>query len=226
MATRVLIERDRALGVRYARGPTEVEGAAAGEVVLCAGAVCSPHLLLLSGVGPVEHLRELGIDLRYPSPLVGRQLQDHPWCLPVWHTPTVSNPWEAVTPENLALWERGRGPLTTNGPEAGGFVRSRDGLSAPDLQLAVAPGPDPTKGAPTQRAMTTPVIAIDVEPRLGAPPVRGSASQASDRPRLLGGRPGSRRARGRRRAGTRDRRPRTARRARGLRGCTWRGRAR
>jgi choline dehydrogenase len=160
-ATKLLIEHGRAVGVRYARDGAELQALADREVILCCGAVNSPQLLMLSGIGPAKHLRSFGIEVLVDAPGVGEGLQDHPWCLPMWHTPSIPNLWEAATPENMALWQReGRGPMASNGPEAGGFVRSRDGLQAPDLQYAAAPGPDPVLGEPGQRAISTVVIAL------------------------------------------------------------------
>jgi choline dehydrogenase len=104
------------------------------EVLVCAGAYHSPHLLLLSGVGPADELRLSGIEPRVDLP-VGRDLQDHPVLSIVW----LSNEESlrgALTPENAALFEReGRGPLSSNVGEGGAFVRTRGGLEAPDVQL-------------------------------------------------------------------------------------------
>jgi choline dehydrogenase len=76
--TRVLIEHGRAVGVRYLRQGTEREARARREVLLSGGAVNSPQLLMLSGVGPAEHLRDLGIEVVVDAPQVGEGLQDHP----------------------------------------------------------------------------------------------------------------------------------------------------
>jgi choline dehydrogenase len=170
VATGVIVEAGRAVGVRYQQhgggGHGEREARAGREVILCGGAINSPHLLLLSGIGPADELRSQGIDPVVDSPRVGRGLQDHPWCLPMWQTPGLPTLVEQATPGNMQLWERaGRGPLASNGPEAGGFVRTRPGLAAPDLQFGVAPGPDPTRGDPTQRAVTVLVVAVDVASR-------------------------------------------------------------
>jgi choline dehydrogenase len=168
MATRVLIEGGRAVGVRYLRDGAERQARAGREVVLCGGAVNSPQLLLLSGVGPAAHLREHGIQAVVDAPAVGLGLQDHPTCFLVWRTPTTRNLWEEPTPENLALWQRERrGPMASSGLEAGGFARSRQGLPAPDLQLAVAgaPPPLPELGPPTQRMASMIVWALDIRSR-------------------------------------------------------------
>jgi choline dehydrogenase len=168
LATRVLIEGGRAVGVRYRRDGGEREARAGREVILSGGAVNSPQLLLLSGIGPAEQLREQGIDVVVDSSWVGVGLQDHPTCFLVWRTPTVRDLWEEPTPENLALWQRERrGPMASSGLEAGGFARSRPGLPAPDLQLAVAgaPPPLPELGPPTQRMASMIVWSLGITSR-------------------------------------------------------------
>lgn len=147
LVTKVLIEDGRAVGVRYLHHGTVREARARREVVLSGGAVNSPQLLMLSGVGPAGHLAEHGIDLVHDAPEVGGGLQDHPQCIMTWRTPgthSLRGLWEEATPDDVALWEReGRGPLASVGSEAGGFVRSRAGLPAPDLQFNALPGPRP-----------------------------------------------------------------------------------
>lgn len=75
---RVLIEGGRAIGVRYSKGGQSVAVSAAAEVILCGGAINSPQLLMLSGIGSSAHLREMGIELAVHSPEVGANLTDHP----------------------------------------------------------------------------------------------------------------------------------------------------
>jgi len=74
---RVLLEGGRATGVEFARGGAVQRAAARVEVILAAGAIGSPHLLQLSGVGDPEHLRRIGIEVRHALPGVGRNFQDH-----------------------------------------------------------------------------------------------------------------------------------------------------
>ena len=76
LTTRILFEGSRAVGVEYERGG-RTRTARAGEVILCGGAINSPQLLQLSGVGPADHLRSLGIDVVHDLPGVGENLQDH-----------------------------------------------------------------------------------------------------------------------------------------------------
>jgi choline dehydrogenase len=145
-ATKVVVKSDRAVGVRYrGAGAAEREVRARREVVLCAGAIRSPQLLMLSGIGASERLRRHGIPVVVEAPAVGEGLQDHPRCTPEWRTPTTRNLWEEATPEQLERWRSdGAGPLASVGAEAGGFVRTSDGRPAPDLQLGLLPGPAPT----------------------------------------------------------------------------------
>ncbi|CAG4933207.1 unnamed protein product [Colias eurytheme] len=77
--TKVLIDKDskRAYGVEFIRDNKKQVVYAKREVILSAGAIASPHLLMLSGVGPAQHLREVGVEVMYDSPGVGRNLQDH-----------------------------------------------------------------------------------------------------------------------------------------------------
>jgi choline dehydrogenase len=164
--TRVVIEDGRAAGVRYLRAGAEHQVGAEREVILSGGAVKSPQLLLLSGIGPASHLREHGIAVVADAPQVGAGLQDHPWCLLLWRTPRSPSLLEEATPENLELWRReGRGPMASNGVEAGGFARSRDGLPAPDLQYGVAPAPDPMSSDRTTRVISQLVWAVKVSSR-------------------------------------------------------------
>jgi choline dehydrogenase len=161
---RVVIAEGRAVGVSV--GGRELR--ARREVILCAGAVNSPQLLMLSGVGPGEHLRELGIEPIVDAPGVGRGLQDHPLAMLEYSTPDTRNLWEEATPENMALWQReGRGPFASTGAETIGFTRTREGLPAPDLQHGPLPGPapDPALAMPDRRGIALLVMAVDAASR-------------------------------------------------------------
>jgi choline dehydrogenase len=167
MVTRVLIEDGRATGVRYERRGVPVEARAEGEVLLSGGAVNSPQLLMLSGVGPADHLREHGIDVIADSP-VGQGLQDHPFVNVMFATPRVKGLWELANVRNFALYQAvARGPYASNVAEAGGFVRTVDGLPAPDLQYHVLPTPFIDQGLvePSQRLLSVMVTAIAVASR-------------------------------------------------------------
>jgi choline dehydrogenase len=142
LATKVLVENGRATGVRYVTSGREEDAVAQREVILCGGAVNSPQLLMLSGLGPADHLRSLGIDVVADLPSVGTGLQDHPIVPVMWHTPKTKALWEGVNLRNFLLWQSlGRGPYASNVAEAGGFVRTSPGLPAPDLQYHILPTP-------------------------------------------------------------------------------------
>ncbi|GAB2745884.1 GMC family oxidoreductase [Streptomyces bullii] len=136
--TRVLLNGDRATGVEVERDGAPLSLRAEREVVLSAGAYNSPQLLMLSGIGPGGELTALGITPRVDLP-VGENLQDHPHVGLSYLTDTESL-FTAETPDNVRLLEsEGRGPLTSNLGEAGGFHRSREGLDAPDIQVHATP---------------------------------------------------------------------------------------
>lgn len=142
--TQLLIEGDRVAGVAFLRRGQRQEMHTQREVLLCGGAIQSPQLLLVSGVGPADHLQGLGIPVVRDLPGVGQNLQDHVaagvMCActrPISITRALA-PWNL--PGNLlryALFHRG--PFTSNVLESGGFVRSLPGLPLPDLQLNFLP---------------------------------------------------------------------------------------
>jgi len=142
LATGIEIEGGRALGVRYLRRGVEEVAWAEAEVILAGGAVNSPQLLMLSGIGPADDLREHGIPVLVESPGVGANLSDHPIVTGMWATPRSRGLWELAGPRNLARWQlMHSGPLTSNVAEAGGFWRSDPALPAPDIQWHVLPVP-------------------------------------------------------------------------------------
>jgi choline dehydrogenase len=141
-ATRVLLEDGRAVGIEYLRRGRKKVARAAAEVILAGGAVNSPQLLLLSGVGPAEELRALGIPVAVDLPGVGRNLQDHLACGLVVGCPLPVTLATAETAANLARFLLlGRGPLTSNVAEAHAFVRLTPGAPAPDVELLFGPAP-------------------------------------------------------------------------------------
>jgi choline dehydrogenase-like flavoprotein len=138
LTTRILLEKRRAVGVEIARGGATEEVKATREVILCAGGYGSPHLLLLSGIGPADDLAKLQIEVRENLP-VGLNLEDHPVAGITYFT-NVETLMTAATSGNVELLQKeGRGPLTSNAAEAGGFVRTRPGLKAPDIQYFFLP---------------------------------------------------------------------------------------
>jgi choline dehydrogenase-like flavoprotein len=138
LVTRVVLEGTRAVGIEISRHGQLEEIRADREVILCAGAYGSPQLLILSGIGPAADLTAFQIPVVQDLP-VGEGLQDHPMVLMNYLTDEESL-LTAMSEENVALLQNeGRGPLTSNLAEAGGFVRTRPGLDAPDIQFIMAP---------------------------------------------------------------------------------------
>ncbi|MGH2855869.1 MAG: GMC family oxidoreductase [Solirubrobacteraceae bacterium] len=144
--TRVLLDGLAATGIEVDRDGAVEQIGAEREVILCAGTYQSPQILLLSGIGPTDDLALVGIPTVHELP-VGRGLQDHPstW---ITYTTDETSLLHAETEENLGLLTtQGRGPLTSNFAESGGFIRSDDGLGAPDVQLHMIPLLFPEAGA-------------------------------------------------------------------------------
>jgi choline dehydrogenase len=137
---RLVFEGNRAVGVELVRNGVRETVRAGREVIVSGGAYHSPVLLMLSGIGLAEELEPFGIAVREELP-VGRNLQDH--CMVNVNYLTDEPGLHGIfTPENFALLEsEGRGPLTSNYPEAGGFFRTRPGLEAPDVEFHFAAAP-------------------------------------------------------------------------------------
>lgn len=140
LATRVVLDGSRAIGVDYQRHGSPHTAFADGEVLLSGGAINSPQLLMLSGIGPAQHLRELGIEVAANLPGVGENLHDHPVTGLLWTTRGTTDLVDLATTGRLLRWKvTGRGPFASNIGEAGAFFRTRDELDAPDMQIHVAP---------------------------------------------------------------------------------------
>ena len=137
---RLVFEGDRAVGVELVRGGVRETVRAEREVIVSGGTYQSPVLLMLSGIGLTEELEPFGIAVRHELP-VGRNLQDH--CMVnVNYLTDQPGLFGIFTPENFALLEsEGRGPLTSNYPEGGGFFRTRPELEAPDVEFHFAAAP-------------------------------------------------------------------------------------
>jgi choline dehydrogenase len=139
-ALSILFEGERAVGVVGARLSEMVVNRAEREVIVCCGTYNTPQLLMLSGIGRPDELAELQIEPVAESLEMGLNLHDHPNMGAVWGIDEEISLFGALNEENLALFEaEGRGPLTSNVAEAGGFVRTRDDLEAPDVQFHFAP---------------------------------------------------------------------------------------
>ncbi|HEX2895205.1 MAG TPA: GMC family oxidoreductase N-terminal domain-containing protein [Marmoricola sp.] len=168
LATRVELDGDRATGVIFRQGGSLHTATARREVILCGGAINSPQLLMLSGIGPAAHLREHGIDVRVDLPGVGSNLQDHPVAPLIWHTTGTTDLADFNNVRGLLRWKvRGSGALTSNVGEGGAFFASRPGLSAPDVQIHVAPSGFYDNGLheQTSRMFTAGVTLVSVASR-------------------------------------------------------------
>ncbi|HEY3878289.1 MAG TPA: GMC family oxidoreductase N-terminal domain-containing protein [Trebonia sp.] len=166
--TGLVMEGGRAAGVTYRRDGRDETVRAGAEVILAAGAVGTPQLLMLSGIGPADHLREHGIYVIADMPAVGANLIDTPAVPVLWSTPGVKSLRESSGNRGLARWRlTHRGPLTSNLAESGGFARSDPRLAAPDLQWHVLPVGYREQGLtdPARRAMTVLVELVDVASR-------------------------------------------------------------
>ncbi len=120
LVTRVLFEGTRAVGVAYLQDGVEQQVRVNKEVILCGGAINSPQTLLLSGVGPAEQLRELGIAVVADLPGVGKNLQDHP----LLSTICIMNPSFTQADDLL---------------EGIAYIKTQPDLPEPDIQLAIFP---------------------------------------------------------------------------------------
>ncbi|WP_199249149.1 GMC family oxidoreductase [[Phormidium] sp. ETS-05] len=138
--TRLMWEGRRSVGVEYLWQGSTHQARVRWEVILSGGAVNSPQLLMLSGVGPGSHLQDLGIPVVADVPGVGENLQDHLVAGIVYSCSGGRTLDKAAN-----LWNLGqyllfqRGPLTSNVAEAGGFMKTREDLPLPDVQLYFAP---------------------------------------------------------------------------------------
>jgi len=146
--TRLLFEGERVAGVEFRRGgATGAEtrtARARAEVILAGGAINSPQLLQLSGIGATEVLRPLGIEIQREAPAVGRHLQDHLGLeilyrarVPTLHQ--VLGPWPGRLRVGLQYLLLRSGPLAMSINHAGGFARTRPELKRPDAQLYFQP---------------------------------------------------------------------------------------
>ncbi|HXN20392.1 MAG TPA: choline dehydrogenase [Candidatus Binatus sp.] len=139
-ATQVSMEKGRAVGVAYIRNGVSEEARADGETILSGGTVNSPQLLLLSGIGPADEIKKVGIRPAHDLAGVGKNLQDHVMVsVGYLCTKPVSLSSAESVPNLLKYFLFKRGPLVSNVAEAGIFLRTRRDLVEPDLQLLFGP---------------------------------------------------------------------------------------
>jgi len=154
LATRVIIENGRAAGVAYTRANVAEQVRARREVILAAGALQTPQILMLSGIGDAEELRALGLTATLDLPGVGRNLHDHLACPVVMSTQDSTSyglSWRALPRGvyNVAQYLIGRrGPFASNVFESVGFLRTTEGLDRPDVQFVFQPAARPKPPIP------------------------------------------------------------------------------
>ena len=144
LASKILIKDKKAYGVEYLKSGSTHKVYAKREVILSTGSINSPQLLQLSGVGPKKVLQEASVELIHDSPAVGQNLQDH---LSVTYfykskVPTLNDqlrPLLGKVYQGLKYILTRSGPLSLSVNQSGGFIRTRDGLSKPNIQLYFSP---------------------------------------------------------------------------------------
>jgi choline dehydrogenase len=203
VATRLLFEGAKCVGVAFHQNGVDREIRAAREVIVSGGAVNSPHLLQISGIGPAEHLKSIGAPVVLDSPGVGANLIDH-YVIRISHRVK-----DLVSLNNLARGARvvgetiryvvtGKGALTMGVTSAQVFCRSREGLASPDLQLLFTPASsDPMRIGELEResGMTVAICVVRPDSRgmimatstdpLAKPAIRPNYISASEDLRVM-----------------------------------------
>ena len=164
-AARVLFEGAAAVGLEYLVAGATQQVFVNHEIVLCGGAINTPQLLMLSGVGPAADLTSLGIDVVVDAPEVGANLQDHLIAALIIES-DEDTLFAAEKPAQIVNFlARGRGMLTSNVGEAYGFVRTQPDLDLPDIEIIFAPVPFVDEGLvpPTGHGITVGAILLQPE---------------------------------------------------------------
>jgi choline dehydrogenase len=175
---RVLFEGTRAVAVQASQLGQSQQLRAEREVILCGGAYNSPQLLMLSGIGPAEHLAFREIEVLLDQPAVGQNLSDHAASYAVWTTPEEQSLLLSLEPAALERYEATQtGPFASNFAEAGGFARVQKGAQAPDIQFHFVPLQIVDEGMSDPDAH-----GVWVSPCLLTPRSRGSVRLASKDP--------------------------------------------
>ena len=187
-ATKIIFEGRRAVGVDYVLHGKKLHAQANSEVIVCAGAINSPQLLMLSGVGDVDELKSKGIDIITDSPAVGQNLQDHLGLDYLYRSkvPTLNDQlhgWGGKLFHGMRYVLTRKGPLSLGVNQGGGFFRSRSGLSRPNMQLFFSPV-SYTKAPPGKRPLMNPDsfsgFLLGIQPT--SPSSRGSIKLSSADP--------------------------------------------
>jgi choline dehydrogenase len=170
MVDRLIVENGRAVGVRFVQDGETIEARATGEVILCAGAVGSPHLLQRSGIGPAEWLINAGVDVVLDRPGIGRNLQDHLQQRAIYKVSGV----RTLNETYYNLFRRGwmgidyalrrRGPLTMAPSQLGIFTRSDPHRERANIQFHVQPLSLDKFGDPLHRFPAITIAACNLQP--------------------------------------------------------------
>ncbi len=178
LAERVLFDGTRAIGVQASQLGQSQQFMAEREVIVCGGAYNSPQLLMLSGIGPAEHLAMRQVEVLLDRPSVGENLSDHAASYVVWTTPEPQSLLLGLEPAALEEYEATRtGPYASNFAESGGFARVEPGARAPDTQLHCSPIHIVDEGMSDPEAH-----GVWISPCLLTPHSRGSVRLASSDP--------------------------------------------
>ena len=185
LTTRVMMEGTRATGVEYRRKGQTIRAIAEKEVIVAAGAFNTPQILMLSGIGPAGHLREIGIKPVVDSP-VGRNLQDHVAALIMYSRPKAGGFRDAMRFDRMAkgmiqAYCFGTGPATIVPGGLHAFIKTRAELAVPDIEFMF-------RGAPTHAGLWFPLLkpayadGFGIRPTLLHPESRGEVKLASADP--------------------------------------------
>lgn len=142
---RVIVKQNHAVGVEYQQGATSKTAYARAEVILCAGAIGSPHLLQLSGIGPAQHLQAHGVEVLHHSPEIGANLQDHLQLRCSWRltgAKTLNTLANSVFGKAKIAGEyllKRSGPMSMAPSQLGAFAKSRPDVATADLEYHVQP---------------------------------------------------------------------------------------
>ena len=160
LASKILIKENKAYGVEYLKSGSTHKVYAKREVILSAGSINSPQLLQLSGIGPKKILRDADIQMIHESPAVGKNLQDHLGVSYFYKSkvPTLNDqlrPFLGKIYQGIKYILTRSGPLSLSVNQSGGFIKTRDGLSKPNIQLYFSPVSYSLE-SPDRRAMLSP----------------------------------------------------------------------
>lgn len=168
--TGLTFEGKRVTGITGTRGSTPIEIKARREVVLSAGAVASPHIMMLSGLGPADHLSEHGVQVRHAMDGVGRNLQDHLQARPVYKcsVSTINTEIRSLFRKAMMAFEyavRRTGPMTMAASLGAAFLKTRPELETPDIQFHIQPwsADSPAEGPHPFSAFTASVCQLRPE---------------------------------------------------------------